>query len=218
MKTIKIIIIMVLGLMTLYYFFSKPSLENQRVIGPDEVFTDSYQTVIFAGGCFWCIESALQETEGVYEAVSGYVGGLAKNARYQNVITGRTNHREAVWVSYNPKIVSYEKLLEVFWERIDPTDAGGQFSDRGYQYTTAVYYYSEAQKEATIISRKAIDESDFFDESVVTEVLPATIFYIAEDYHQDFYLHSSERYDRYEFLSGRNSFIKEFWGGGVEDI
>jgi len=196
-------------------FIILPGQQQQKhiveVISTNQVFTKEYETAVFAGGCFWCIESAFQETPGVTEAISGYIGGAIESAYYQDVVSGTTRHREAVWVSYNPQEVSYEELLNVFWERIDPTDPEGQFADRGYQYTTAVYYYIQDQQDHAEHSRRMIDVSERFENPVVTEILPVTDFYIAEEYHQDFYQKSSDHYKAYEFFSGRTDFVNEFW-------
>ena len=165
----------------------------------------------FAGGCFWCVESAFQETPGVSNAISGYAGGPEVNPTYKEVYTGSTGHREAVRVYYDPAVVTYPELLDVFWRAIDPTDPGGQFVDRGLPYTTAVFVRDEAQRAAAEESKAALAESGVFEEPIVTPVLPFTTFFEAEEYHQDFYLKSEDRYDEYEAGSGRDEFKAQAW-------
>ena len=165
------------------------------------------KTAIFAGGCFWCMESAYEDQPGVVQAVSGYIGGDTNNPTYKEVSTGTTGHYEAVKVYYHPDEISYNELLDSFWIQIDPTDAGGQFSDRGSQYRTAIFYENEEEKIMAIDSIKRI--SDKFDEPVVTEVLETSIFYDAEEYHQDYYKKQQAHYKIYKSLSGREGFIEE---------
>jgi peptide methionine sulfoxide reductase msrA/msrB len=165
----------------------------------------------FAGGCFWCVEAAFQETPGVSNAISGYAGGAEVDPTYKDVYTGSTGHREAVQVYYDPAVVSYTELLDVFWRATDPTDPGGQFVDRGLPYTTAVFVRDDAQQAAAEDSRAALATSGVFDEPIVTPILPFTTFYEAEEYHQDFYLKSEERYDAYEAGSGREEFKARVW-------
>lgn len=168
-------------------------------------------TAVFAGGCFWCLESDLEKVEGVLEVISGYTGGHAENPSYEEVSSGRTGHVEAVQVIYDPGTVSYEALLEIFWRHIDPTDAGGQFVDRGSQYRTAVFYENEEQKQTAEASRRRLQESGRFSKPIVTEILPLGKFYAAEDYHQDFYRKSPLRYHFYRAASGRDAFLKSVW-------
>lgn len=165
----------------------------------------------FAGGCFWCIESVFQETAGVSNAISGYAGGPEVNPTYQEVYTGRTGHREAVQVYYDPAVITYSELLDVFWRAIDPTDPGGQFVDRGLPYTTAIFVRDEEQRAAAQASKDALAESGVFEQPIATPVLPFTTFFEAEEYHQDFYLKSKDRYDQYEADSGREEFKAQVW-------
>jgi peptide methionine sulfoxide reductase msrA/msrB len=165
----------------------------------------------FAGGCFWCVESVFQETAGVSNAISGYAGGPEVDPTYQEVYTGRTGHREAVQVYYDPAVITYSELLDVFWRAIDPTDPGGQFVDRGLPYTTAVFVRDETQRAAAQASKDALAESGVFEQPIATPVLPFTTFFEAEEYHQDFYLKSKDRYDTYEAGSGREEFKAHVW-------
>ena len=166
----------------------------------------------FAGGCFWCMEPPFEELDGVIEVISGYTGGEEKNPTYEQVATGKTGHAEAVQITYDPSRVSFEKLLEVFWRQIDPTDDGGQFADRGSQYRTAIFFHNDEQKNIAEKSKETLTKSSKFKKPIVTEIHPYIQFYPAEDYHQDFYKKSSSRYKSYKYYSGRDSYIKKVWG------
>ena len=166
----------------------------------------------FAGGCFWCVEADFDKVPGVVKTVSGYTGGKVENPTYKQVSSGRTGHREAVQVSYDPAVITYEGLLAAFWRMIDPTDDGGQFVDRGPQYTTAIYYHTDAQRAAAEKSRAALMAGGRFDRPVVTPILPAGEFYRAEDDHQDFHTRSPLRYTFYRHRSGRDQFLGKTWG------
>lgn len=183
-------------------------METKKLINNN---TDGLETITLAGGCFWCIEGALQGVEGVVSAVSGYAGGSEAEAKYLLVGQGKTGHREAVQIVYNPNIVSTEALLNKFWASIDPTDAGGQFADRGPQYTTAIYYHNELQKMVASTSKESLAKSGLIKGRVVTEILPFTTFYPAEEYHQDYFLKSTEHYEQYKKGSGREAFVEETW-------
>ena len=161
----------------------------------------------FAGGCFWCIESAFDHTDGVIEAVSGYTGGRTENPTYEEVSSGRTGHLEAVEVTYDPSKISYPEILQIFWEQIDPTDSGGQFVDRGSQYRSAIFYHNEEQKRIAEKSKKALDESGRFDKPIATEIREAAPFYKAEEYHQDYYEKNAQRYEFYRSRSGRERYV-----------
>lgn len=170
------------------------------------------ETAIFAGGCFWCVEAALQEVTGVTSAVSGYAGGTGKKPTYEWVAAGRSNFREAVKVTYNPSLVSYEELLLHFWHDINPTQANGQFADVGKQYTTAIYFNSESQKKSAEASKAQLAASGKFTQPIATVVIPHTIFYSAEKYHQDYYLKKPRHFRNYEVGSGRSDYVKHVWG------
>lgn len=172
---------------------------------------EQLETITLAGGCFWCIEGALQGVEGVVSAVSGYAGGSAKEAEYLTVARGTTNHREAVQIVYDPKVISTEALLNKFWASIDPVDAGGQFADRGPQYTTAIYYHTDEQKLVAEASKEALGNSGLVSGQVATRIEPFTTFYPAEEYHQDYFLKSADHYNKYKEASGREGFIEETW-------
>jgi len=178
--------------------------------------TDMEETMtakaIFAGGCFWCMEPPFEKLEGVHAVVSGYIDGHKENPTYQEVSAGTTGHTEAVEITYDPGKISFAELLEVFWMNIDPTDAGGQFVDRGSQYRTGIYYLDDEQKQLAEASKERLGKSGRFDSPIVTEIVAATRFYPAEDYHQDYYKESPVRYKFYRYNSGRDQFINRVWG------
>ena len=165
----------------------------------------------FAGGCFWCMVHPFDEMPGVLSVVSGYTGGRTVNPTYEEVCSHTTGHREAVQIRFDPARITYAELLEAFWRQIDPTDAGGQFVDRGSSYEAAVFYHTEAQRMAAEASRAALEATGRFGRPVVTPILPAGPFYPAEDYHQDFYKKSPAHYQRYRAGSGRDQFARIHW-------
>lgn len=165
----------------------------------------------FAGGCFWCMVTPFEELPGIHGIVSGYTGGSVKNPTYEQVKTGTTGHYEVVEITFDPELFPYEKLLELFWPQIDPTDEGGQFQDRGSQYKTAVFYHNEHQRELALASKKEVAESGRFDKPIVTEILPAATFYPAEEYHQDYHKKNQKHYKEDREKSGRDEFIAENW-------
>jgi peptide methionine sulfoxide reductase msrA/msrB len=173
--------------------------------------SENYQKATFAGGCFWCMEASFEKVEGAVEVISGYTGGDQENPTYQEVSSGETGYREAVEVTYNPDKVSYKDLLRVYWRQIDPTDSGGQFADRGNQYTTAIYYHNQSQKEAALESKKNLENSEKFEKQVVTEIKAAKKFYKAEKHHQNYYQKNPLKYKSYKFFSGRQPFLKRKW-------
>jgi peptide methionine sulfoxide reductase msrA/msrB len=166
---------------------------------------------VFAGGCFWCTESDFEKVDGVIEAVSGYTGGEKANPTYKEVSAGATRHAEAVQVIYDPDRISYAELLEVFWRHVDPTDDGGQFVDRGYQYRSAIFYASDEERRQAEASRDRLAASGRFDKPIVTEIVPLGAFYPAEDYHQDYYKTNPIRYRWYRSGSGRDQFLTKTW-------
>jgi peptide methionine sulfoxide reductase msrA/msrB len=169
------------------------------------------ENAIFAGGCFWCMVEPFDEQPGIIKIVSGYTGGDKPNPTYEEVCTNSTGHREAVEITFNPDIFPYTKLLELFWQQIDPTDPGGQFNDRGESYKTAIYYTNEEQKKLAEESKQKLVESGKFGQPIVTDILPAQPFYLAEEKHQDHYKKQSFHYQLYKKGSGRADFIKEHW-------
>lgn len=176
--------------------------------GKDEVV----KKATFAGGCFWCMQPAFENIKGVKEVVSGYTGGEMVNPTYEEVSSGKTGHREAVEVIYDPSEARYEDLLEVFWQNIDPTDPGGQFADKGSQYKTAIFYQDDEQKKIAERSKEKLSGSGKFNKPIVTEIIKASKFYPAEEYHQDYHKKNPVRYQMYKKGSGREDFIKKTWG------
>jgi peptide-methionine (S)-S-oxide reductase len=167
---------------------------------------------IFAGGCFWCTESDFDKLPGVIETTSGYIGGHIKNPSYEQVSAGSSGHIEAVRVHYDPSKTSYAKLLEAFWPTIDPVTANAQFCDRGSQYRSAIFYSTEQEQQQAEASKAALQASGRLPAPVVTEILPASTFYPAEDYHQDYYLRNPLRYNYYRNGCGRDQRLKQLWG------
>jgi peptide-methionine (S)-S-oxide reductase len=166
----------------------------------------------FAGGCFWCMEQPFDRIPGVVATISGYTGGRTANPTYEEVSSGQTGHAEAVDVIYDPRKVSYEKLLEVFWVNVDPTTKDRQFCDAGTQYTSAIWYHDEEQRRAAEASRAQVERTRSFKEPIVTRIEMAGPFYPAEDYHQDFYKKNPVRYQFYRKGCGRDARLKELWG------
>ena len=179
--------------------------------GAEEGEAMNQQKAIFAGWCFWCTESAFKKIPGVIDVVSGYTGGKEADPTYAEVSSGQTGHVEAVEVTYDPVQASYERLLEVFWQDIDPTDPGGQFADRGSQYKTAIFYFNEEQQRIAEESKAKVENSGLFDKPVATKILPAKPFYRAEEYHQDYSDKAPEHYQSYRVGSGREEFIQKKW-------
>ncbi len=171
----------------------------------------------FAGGCFWCSETDLEKLEGVTAVVSGYTGGHVEKPTYHQVTGGGTGHYEAVQVHYDTTKITYAEVLDAFWRHIDPTDAGGQFVDRGSQYRSAIFYHNDTQKTVAEDSLAALQASGRFNRPIVTEIIPFDVFYEAEEYHQDFKSKSPVRYKSYRLYSGRDDFIKKNWGDKEPD-
>ena len=167
-------------------------------------------TATFAGGCFWCMETAFEGKPGVKTVLSGYTGGFKDNPTYEEVSSGGTGHAESVQVTYDPRVTSDAKLLDIYWHNIDPTQADGQFCDHGNQYRSAIFYGSEAEKLAAEASRRTVAAQ--LKKPVVTQIVAATRFYPAEDYHQDFYKKNPLRYRTYRLGCGRDARLKQLWG------
>lgn len=165
----------------------------------------------FAGGCFWCMVKPFDQWDGIHKVTSGYMGGTIKNPTYEQVKTGTTGHYEVVEIEFDSSVFPYDKLLEIFWMQVDPTDDGGQFHDRGDQYRTAIFYYNEEQRLIAEQSKKKLEESKKFTKPIVTEILQASEFYPAEDYHQDYYKKEPEHYKEDRKKSGRDEFIQNHW-------
>jgi peptide methionine sulfoxide reductase msrA/msrB len=174
---------------------------------------DSLRQATFAGGCFWCTEAAFQKLDGVTRAVSGFSGGTTPDPTYNAVASGRTDYAEGVQVTYDPDEITYEGLLAAYWHHMDPTDAGGQFADRGSQYRPVIFYHNERQQRLARQSKKALAESDTFSEPIAVKIESFERFYVAETYHQDYFEKHPAEYKRYYEGSGRGPFVRETWGG-----
>jgi peptide-methionine (S)-S-oxide reductase len=166
----------------------------------------------FAGGCFWCMEPPFDKLDGVISTTSGYTGGKTKNPSYQEVSAGNTGHAESVRIVYDPSKISYSRLLEVFWHNIDPTALNRQFCDSGNQYRSAIFYHNEMQKKLALESKLSLEKTKPFQGPIVTEITPASEFYPAEEYHQDYYRKNPIRYKYYRYSCGRDKRLKELWG------
>lgn len=173
--------------------------------------TNKLDIATFAGGCFWCMVKPFDQWDGIHQVVSGYMGGHTEYPTYEDVKSGNTGHYEVVQITYDPSIFPYENLLEIFWQQIDPTDAGGQFQDRGDSYRAAIFYHNEEQLVIAEKSKEDLAQSGKFKQPIVTEIIKASPFYPAEDYHQDFYRKNEEDYLADRNKSGRDNFIEKYW-------
>lgn len=173
------------------------------------------KAIVFAGGCFWCMEPPYDKLDGVISTVSGYAGGHLANPTYRQVTAGRTGHLETVQITYDPKKVSLETLLEVFWANIDPLDSGGQFCDRGESYTTAIFFDGEDQEQAARHSKSLA--ASYLGRELATKISALDEFYPAEDYHQDYYMKNPGRYKFYRWNCGRDSRLEDIWGENAGD-
>ncbi len=189
------------------------TLKHPAMTGKETAMNNQTAIATFAGGCFWCTESAFDDFPGVIKVVSGYSGGKVVNPSYEQVCSGRTGHLEAIQVTYDPTKVSYPTLLNVFWHEIDPTDPGGQFADRGVQYTTAIFFHNAEQKRLAEESKTKLAASKKFSKPIVTDIRAYENFYAAEDYHQRYCKRHEDRYKLYRKGSGREDFVRENWGG-----
>jgi peptide-methionine (S)-S-oxide reductase len=171
-----------------------------------------FAVATFGGGCFWCMEPPFDALPGVISTVSGYTGGKSANPTYERVSAGGTGHAEVVQVRYDPATISYEKLLQVFWRNIDPLAPDRQFCDSGSQYRSAIFYHDAAQRGLAERSKAALEKSAQFDRPIVTQIVPASEFYAAEEYHQDYYVKNPLRYKYYRSSCGRDRRLKELWG------
>jgi peptide methionine sulfoxide reductase msrA/msrB len=175
-------------------------------------YSAGLEKATFAGGCFWCMEPPYEGRDGIKDVVSGYIGGHREPPTYKEVSSDTTGHAEAVEITYDPSVISYDELLHTFWRQINPTDRGGQFVDRGSQYRSAIFYHNGEQKRLAEASRDEMQASGRFDRLIVTEIVPATTFYRAEEYHQDYYKKNPIRYKVYRYGSGRDRYLNKVWG------
>lgn len=168
------------------------------------------ETAVFAAGCFWCIQPPYDNAEGVEKTTVGFTGGITRNPTYKEVTGENTGHYEAIEVVYDPSTISYDQILDIFWHNIDPTDAGGQFFDRGQSYQTVVFYANEAQHQAALASKQKMEEQ--LGKKIATKILPLDHFYPAEEYHQEYYKKNKLHYEMYKQGSGRKERLKDVWG------
>ena len=177
----------------------------------DIALAETAKTAVFAGGCFWCMESPFEKVNGVSQVISGYAGGTETNPKYKQVASGKTSHVEAVKVFYDAEKISYAKLLDIFWRQIDPTDEGGQFVDRGFQYSTAIFYNNDDELKSANGSKQKLETAKQFEKPIKTRIVKFTTFYKAENYHQDYYKTNPIRYKYYRYRSGRDQFLQKTW-------
>jgi methionine-S-sulfoxide reductase len=183
-----------------------------KIFQAAEPIPSATRTAIFAGGCFWCMQPAFDHAKGVVKTLVGYSGGSEADANYKKVSAHQTQHREVIEVTYDPAQISYDRLLDIFWRQINPTQGDGQFHDIGLSYQAAIYYGNEEEKRAAEASRERLGKSGKFEKPIVTGILPATKFYPAEEYHQKYYLKNSTEYKAYHTGSGRAGFLQKIWG------
>jgi peptide methionine sulfoxide reductase msrA/msrB len=220
MRSILVLAIVLLAGVFLFRFANSKSnaMEEQGKGAPAGEAQGSPPTATVAGGCFWCTQADFEKVPGVVKVISGYTGGRQENPTYQEVSAGGTGHVEAVQVTYDPAKVSYKRLLDHFWRHVDPTDPDGQFVDRGPQYRSVIFYHDEEQKRLAEESRLELEKSGRFAKPIVTEILPFTKFYPAEEYHQDYYKKNPVRYKFYRWNSGRDQFLTRVWGEEKEKV
>ena len=175
------------------------------------------EKAIFAGGCFWCMESPFESNPGIISAVSGYSGGEEENPTYKQVAYGQTSHTEAVEITYDPSKISYQELLDIYWQTFDPTDTLGQFGDRGSQYRPVIFYSNEEQKEIAEKSKNTLQASKRFSKDIIVPILAAKKFWPAEEYHQNYYKKDPVHYWKYRKGSGRHEFLKKHWGKDIAE-
>jgi peptide methionine sulfoxide reductase msrA/msrB len=196
-------------ILPVYLFLLSYTFTGQKAFAMEDNVT--YEKATFAGGCFWCMEHPFEKIDGVLSVVSGYAGGHLENPTYEEVSSGSSGHLEVVQITYDPDTVSYDTLVKIFWQQIDPTDKDGSFVDRGEQYSSAIFYHNDRQKKAAIAAKEALEASGLFNDPVVTQIRPMEIFYPAEDYHQDYYKKNPLRYKYYRAGSGRDRFLEKNW-------
>ena len=182
--------------------------EPAKIVAPPNA-----SAAVFSGGCFWCIQPPFDDAKGVYATYVGYTGGATQNPTYEEVSGGDTGHRESIEVFYDPAVISYKQLLDIFWRNINPTQADGQFYDVGSQYTTAIYYSSPQEKRQALQSLDALQRSGKFNAPIATRILPLGKFWPAEEHHQKYSHKSPDHYQAYHSGSGRDGYFQETWGG-----
>ena len=192
------------------------SAQNAAKKAPAPPEKSKFEVATFAGGCFWCMQPPFDYAKGVVSTVVGYTGGKEKNPTYEQVSNRQTTHRESVQVKFDPAQISYDQLLDIFWRSFNPTQSDGQFADIGPQYRAAIFYHNEEQKRLAEASKERLGKSGKFKKPIVTEILPASTFWPAEEYHQKYYLKNPGEYNRYKVGSGRTGFLKSVWGDEIK--
>ena len=209
MKTVYLILFLFATVITGLFISHK--MDSPAVAADNTMMeTKEYDLALFAGGCFWCMEKPFEQLNGVVSVISGYSGGTSMNPTYQDY--SQANHVEVVQIHFDPTLVSYDTLLATFWRQVNPTDAGGQFVDRGHAYTTGIFYYNKDQRQRAEQSKQEIDASGRYDKAIITPIAPAQKFYPAEEYHQDYYKKNPVRYWYYRSRSGRDDYLQSVWG------
>jgi len=207
--------LLVFGLLASPASAEQAAKSGAKAATPAPTTTPATERATFAGGCFWCMETAFEGKPGVLSVTSGFSGGPEKNPTYAIVSSGKTGHAESVQVEFDPKRISYSKLLDIFWHNIDPTQADGQFCDHGRQYRSAIFWNGATQHRLAEESKRAIEASKRLKRPIVTQIVPFTAFYPAEEYHQDYYKKNPEHYAAYREGCGRDRRLREIWGSEV---
>lgn len=200
-------------ILSLLFFFTFSSYSMNNTLNNDTVQSSSivWEKATFSGGCFWCMEHPFEELSGVQSVLAGYTGGNDIDPTYKEVSEGSTGHAEAIQITFNPQKTTYKELLDIFWKQIDPTDANGQFVDRGSQYRSGIFYHNEKQKQSAETSKKELENKGVFKKQILTEIIKASSFYPAEEYHQDYYKKNPIRYAVYRKGSGRDEYLEKTW-------
>ncbi len=194
----------------LFLFFLVFFLGNSMILQALNI-DNQKELATFAGGCFWCVEAGFKSVPGI-TILAGYIGGHGDKPQYENHDYAKKGYIEAVQITFDPTITTYQQLLDIFWHQINPTDAGGQFVDRGPEYRSVIFYHTDQQKKLAQVSKETLEKSGVFDQPIVTQILPATQFYPAEEYHQHYYKKNPWRYEFYRYRSGRDQFLEKIWG------
>ncbi len=216
----KKIIIFILMLFSLVSCIDNSKTEESNTLKNNKNMNEeNVKNAYFAGWCFWCMEGIFEAQEWVKEAKTGYIGGSEETATYEQISSGLTKHREWVKIIYDPEKITYARLVELFWTQIDPTDPDGQFADKWFRYTTAIYYDGEEEKSIAEKSKKSLENSQKFEKAIATKILPVVPFYEAEEYHQDYYKKGASRaaYKKYEKGSGRKDYKEKTWGSPLKE-
>ncbi len=214
MKILITIVLILIALWSFIYF----NQDNKEILKTKNINMENLENAYFAGGCFWCMEGIFEAQEWVVEALAWYIWWTEETATYEQVSTWNTEHREWVKIIYDPSIISFEMLTELFWTQIDPTDPEWQFSDKWFQYTTAMYYKNDIEKNILEKSKQSLESSWKFDKAIATKILAFPNFFEAEEYHQDYYKKSSLRYKTYKKWSWRWDFIDDYWSERIEEL